>query len=214
MSAEPCDLGGRRSVGVVDIADGQAIVRRSARGGLVGVFVKDGYLFRNRPRAEFEVHRHLYESGVAVPEPLGVAWERRGVVFGGALATRRIEGDTLRTALDENRVDDALSKKVGETIRAVHDAGVYHADLNVENILVGDSGVMVIDFDKSEKQPSVSQLDRARNLLRLRRSFAKRGLSLDAYETIRAGYGPLPIPSWLDVLYRLKGRASDLLALS
>lgn len=35
-------------------------------------------------------------------------------------------------------------------IRQFHDAGVYHADLNCFNILVGETAIHLIDFDKGE----------------------------------------------------------------
>ena len=50
---------------------------------------------------------------------------------------------------------------------------MYHADLNINNILFDDSGnVFIIDFDRGEiKQPDVSW--QQENMKRLARSFAK-----------------------------------------
>ena len=55
-------------------------------------------------------------------------------------------------------------------------------------------------------------IDRARNLLRLRRSFLKRGLRLTEFERIMRGYGPIHVPHWLEAAYEMKGALSDALA--
>lgn len=212
----PLNEAGRGAVETFALADGQGVLRPCRRGGFVGKFMREGYLFRNRPKAEFLIHEHLYESGVSVPEPLGVMWQRRSLIVRGSLATRRLEAVGLNAWLvDAPRDRSKTLAAAGQLIRSMHDAGVYHADLHVENILVSGGGeVFLIDFDNAALLPEVSATQRARNLLRLRRSFLKRGLDEMDYESILAAYGPIAIPSWLDAAYRLKGKVSDLLAAS
>ncbi len=211
----PFDAAGRGAVALFALADGEGVLRRCRRGGLTGKLVNEGYVLKNRPMAEFSVHEFLFEAGVSVPEPLGVMWERRGLVFRGAVATRRLDAVGLREWLTTSNTDAASAlHSIGRLIRSMHDAGVYHADLHVENILVNEGNVYLIDFDNARRHDSLSALQRARNLLRLRRSLQKHGLYDIAYEAILAGYGAIAFPAWLDAAYRLKAKASDLLAAS
>lgn len=211
----PLNARGRGTVCVFTMADGEGVLRRCRRGGLVGKIVTEGYVLKNRPAAEFRVHEYLYNAGVSVPEPLGVMWERHGAVFRGAIATRRLEAVGLRERLVESNGEErTLLESIGRLIRSMHDAGVYHADLHVENILVDGETAYLIDFDNARRHDSLGSVQRARNLLRLRRSFQKLGLPMPGYEAILVGYGPLTFPAWLDAAYRLKAKASDLLAAS
>jgi len=107
----------------------EAVVRRCLRGGLVRLLLEDSYLFRNRALAEFRVHAAAFERGLPVPRPLGVAWERRGVCFCGAIATRAFNGVELGDQIRASGADENVLREVGKTIRALHDGGLYHADL-------------------------------------------------------------------------------------
>lgn len=211
----PFEAAGRGSVGLFKLADGEGVLRRCRRGGVVGKLVNEGYLFKNRPLAEFRVHEYLYDAGVSVPEPLGVMWDQRGPVYRGAIATRRVEAVGLRKRLAEpNGGEDSLLNSVGQLIASMHGAGVYHADLHVENILVDGENAYLIDFDNARRYNALGGIQRARNLLRLRRSFQKWALPELAFERILAGYGPVSFPAWLDAAYRFKAKASDLLVAS
>ncbi len=206
---------GRGVIEVFSIADGEGVLRRCRRGGLMGRLLSEGYILCNRPEAEFHIHEFLFDNGVSVPEPLGVMWEHRGLMYRGAMATRRLHAVSVREWLQSgNKYDDATMKSIGELIRSMHDLGVYHADLHVENILLEDSTPYLIDFDNARRYDALSGVQRARNLLRLRRSFQKHGLPNSAYDAIIAGYGAITFPGWLDRAYRIKGKASDLLAAS
>lgn len=51
--------------------------------------------------------------------------------------------------LKQGPLADEVWHKVGQTVRRLHEAGVYHADLNSHNLLLDKEGkVWVIDFDK------------------------------------------------------------------
>jgi predicted unusual protein kinase regulating ubiquinone biosynthesis (AarF/ABC1/UbiB family) len=60
----------------------------------------------------------------------------------------------------------------------MHDAGIYHADLHLKNILVqSDAGggvhVYIIDLDKSKQYEKISFQKRMKNIMRLDRSVVK-----------------------------------------
>ncbi len=197
---------GRETVQFYPLGDGEGVLRHYHRGGLIGRVARDGYL-GNRMRREFEVHLSYYREGGSVPELLGVSWRRMGLLFRGAIATRRISAETLLSFLEHQEPEEvrAMLKCAGEAARHMHDHGVWHADLQLKNILVSDGAVWLIDFDNARRVDELGTMARARNLLRLRRSFEKHGRPLDNFHTFLEGYGSIQIPRWLDWLYRLRG---------
>jgi 3-deoxy-D-manno-octulosonic acid kinase len=93
----------------------------------------------------------------------------------------------------------------------MHDLGVWHADLQVKNIMTDGAQIWLLDFDDARMEKPLSGLARARNLLRLRRSLEKHGRLLDNFDSILEGYGKLGLPRWLSGLYRIRGVVSDTL---
>jgi 3-deoxy-D-manno-octulosonic acid kinase len=188
----------------------EAVVRRCLRGGLVRVLLEDSYLFYNRPLAEFRVHAAAFERGLPVPDPLGVLWERRGISFRGALVTRVFNGVELGDQIRASGADENVLREVGKTIRALHDGGMYHADLQTGNILVRGTEVRIIDLDNAKLKMKLGNLARARNLLRLRRSIKKQDLPVSCFDAILSAYGPVRLPFWLRAAYSIRGFFSDL----
>lgn len=207
---EPAAAKGRVHLARFPYADGYGLVRPYKRGGLVRHFLAETYLFDNRPLRELNILRYLYEQEFAVPMPLGACWERTRVGYRGSIATQELDALTLVEYLGNSRetADQAL-RQCGELIRKMHDLGVFHADLQARNILVGPSSVYLIDFDNARKTQSLGPYQRARNLLRLRRSLEKNRFDPEIFDGIRAGYGEIHIPAWLSLLYRMRGRFSN-----
>lgn len=202
--------GGRGALMRFTYPQGKGLVRPYRRGGLIGKFIKSGYVLSNRPRRELEIYTYLYESGFSIPEPLGAMWERRGLVYRGALATHEVAASNLLLYLEGHPEHGrAVLGAAGKLIRQMHDLGVYHADLQARNILVGDKRIYIIDFDKARRFSELSQLRRARNLLRLRRSMTKNDLTDGQFAVVCHGYGVEAIPAWLDRMYHVKGALSD-----
>jgi 3-deoxy-D-manno-octulosonic acid kinase len=207
-AGEPMQAPGRGGLRrVAGPGGGAAVVRALRRGGLVRHVLRDRFVADNRPLAELLIHLRAYEAGLPVPEPLGAAWERRGLLYRGAIATREVDGVPLRIHL-EQRPDavEACFEALGEVVHRLHETGIFHGDLQVENVLVTPDGALyLIDFDKSRANDALSTTDRARNLLRLRRSMERHGIGRDAFRALLKGYGPVPVPRWLDTAYRLRG---------
>ncbi|MCK5862977.1 MAG: hypothetical protein KAH38_10855, partial [Candidatus Hydrogenedentes bacterium] len=100
----------------------------------------------------------------------------------------------------------------GARIRQMHDRGVYHADLQLKNIFVADTGIFLLDFDGARVvQGNVSPLSCARNLLRLQRSFEKLGYPPKLWQQLLDGYGNILLPLWLRAGYRVKAGFSDMM---
>ncbi len=197
--------------------DRDGLVRVCHRGGLVSHLLGSHYLFINRPGLEFVAHWWTEQLGLPVPRLLGVLWERRGPLVSGALATELLKGSDLlgwlqaHVSSESNGERTCMMRSVGLLVRDMHWRGVWHADLQVKNIVVAQGLPHLIDLDRADIGAMPSVIECSRNLLRFRRSLEKNGLPRDCFEDFMAGYGDLGgtgIPEWLDRLYQLKGSLS------
>ncbi len=212
----PFDAVGRDTMLHFPWRDGRrGIMRSYRRGGLAGRFLKEGFFLCNRPLREFHTHQQVAARGIPAPLLLGVCWKRRGPFFYGALATELMAGSDLDTWLCSRQQDAAavrpLLQRCGASIRHMHDKGVVHADLQVKNIFVGDEGPCLLDFDRAQTTGNVRPLARMCNLLRLRRSFEKRGHPMQYWHWLLEGYGNVTFPAWLRGAYRVKAMVSDMI---
>jgi len=207
----PAGQGGRGALLRFEYPGGTGLIRRHLRGGVARHILRDAYLLHNRPLRELRLHAALYDEGLAVPQPLGAAWVRRGACFRGAIATAEVDAVDLRArGRSHGAAEAVLLRECGRLIRRMHDLGVAHADLQAGNILVGAEGPYLIDFDKAARRARLGRVQRARNLFRLRRSLEKNGLPADYFRLICEGYGPESLPAWVGHAYRVKGKLADL----
>jgi len=195
---------GRGSAWRLELPGGlRVVVRLYRRGGLVARVVRDTYLGpRPRPLHELAVTVEARRRGVPAPEVLGARVEG-GLVYRGALVTAEVPDactliQALRAATD-GRERSTLAGRAGRTVSRLHHAGVYHADLNLTNLLVtphAADDVVVVDFDRARmRDEPLGARPRRRNLARLARSLAKLDPNgaLGGSELRRAfvaGYGP------------------------
>ncbi len=167
---------GRGTAFFIDAPFGRVVLRPYLRGGWAAKFSNDRYFYlgakASRAFREFELLRRMSTDGLRVPEPLAALCKRRGLFYTAALLTRRIP---RARPWPERFADPDLDwRRVGGGLRAFHDAGVDHADLNARNILFrdGESDPWLLDFDRSSYTPG-KVVDGRRNLARLRRSLEK-----------------------------------------
>ncbi len=155
------------------------VLRHYQRGGLVRHFNRDLYPFAGLTNTRMwrEFHLLLRLQELALPVPVPVAAHCRRVFPGfyrGDLLTRTIPNcRTLAEVLEQRRLDAGSWTELGQLLARFHAAGVYHADLNANNILIDAAGqFFLIDFDKGElRQPGESW--QVANLARLLRSLTK-----------------------------------------
>jgi len=168
-------------------------LRPYRRGGLIAKLASQRYLYtgleRTRAFAELRLTERLYRQGLPVPEPVGACVWRHGLTYEAALITVLIPGarafaDDL-IALEAQHLPDGaelpeallrLFDATGHAIRAVHDAGLEHVDLNARNLLIDESErVYVIDLDRCQLHAEAPTDARWResNLSRLGRSLAR-----------------------------------------
>lgn len=191
------------------------IVRRYLRGGAIRFILRDRYILSNRPLKEFLLHHKLLQMDLSVPDLLGVCWRQKGIFYSGALATEQLSGMDLDAWLshhpdDENDIETLL-KKCGRLICQMHNNNVLHADLQVKNIFICGNEPVLLDFDNAKICSVLPSWRRTCNLLRLRRSFDKRGHHRNWFYKICEGYGMTTFPPVLSFLYGVKGVISDMI---
>lgn len=154
------------------------VLRHYRRGGAVAKLLGDRYLWtgikRTRAWREFALLAHLYSNDLPVPQPVAARVVRDGLTCRADLITRRILfTEPLAEKLKTGGLDASRWRGIGLCIRRFHDAGVYHADLNAHNILLGkENTVYLADFDKGELRKSATRW-KQENLARLHRSLTK-----------------------------------------
>ncbi|HPD60890.1 MAG TPA: lipopolysaccharide kinase InaA family protein [Thermodesulfobacteriota bacterium] len=184
--------------------DERMVIRHFQRGGKIQKFIADLYFGRSRPLKELWVGYRARERGVPCAEIIAACHTKVWWKFHrGDLVTREIkDGKDLATYLKElgqpltkEKVLEkrTVIKKVGELVRLMHDAGIFHGDLNLKNIILQPTDSQnikgyLIDFDKSFVRSHLSEILRTRNLLRLNRSaekFKNQGLPITRTDTLR-----------------------------
>ena len=170
--ARPVDAGGRQAAWFVHGEGWQGVLRRYRRGGMIARLSRDSYLWAGEDRTRsFREYRLLAAMRRQGPGRAGAAGRRLlapGPVYRAAILVERIPGvKPLAQMLAE-----PLWEPVAAAIVRMR-AGVWHADLNAFNILIGGEGrVWLIDFDRGI-QGRLSDRQRQGNLERLRRSLNK-----------------------------------------
>jgi 3-deoxy-D-manno-octulosonic acid kinase len=188
---------GRGSVWFVESDDGVWALRHYCRGGLVSRLIDDHYLWlgeeRTRSFQEWRLLVRLRELGLPVPAPVAARYLRRGPLYRADLITAFVDAPSFQNLMLEGGLTDTIWFRVGEVLRRFHEAGIYHADLNIRNMLVGPGEqVCLLDFDRGRHREQGPW--QQRNLQRLERSMHKicaiTGASFDArgWQQLLDGY--------------------------
>jgi tRNA A-37 threonylcarbamoyl transferase component Bud32 len=198
------------SIPLRDFPDKRVIVKQYRHGGLWGRLAGDILWLSHRPLRELMNTEQALQRGVSTAEVIGTRIERllwpfyRAELFSLEVSGTEdlIEFLTRHPAEELMGLKKGLITQIAQAVRKMHDAGLYHADLHLKNILlqgletrprrasggqVGDraptryspdalpSGIKVyiIDLDKSTILERLSMTKRMDNLLRLERSVEK-----------------------------------------
>lgn len=177
--------GGRGDLYRLALEDGgYAIARCYHRGGLIRHFTHDLYWERPfRPLAELIATEIARQRGIPTVEVLAAGVEY--VAFGlyrGWFISREAERfinlwEWLRSK-PAGLVRQHSIEIVSQVVARLHSVGIYHADLNLTNILVmpqtPQPQVLIIDFDRARVFAGpLSSRQRKKNLRRLQRSLRK-----------------------------------------
>ncbi|MFV1985166.1 MAG: 3-deoxy-D-manno-octulosonic acid kinase [Thiohalomonadales bacterium] len=177
------------------------VLRHYQRGGLVARMSKEKYLWLGlrftRPWREWVLLENMLIKGLPVPMPAAVKVKRKGLLYTADIMMHRIpNAKTLMHILMLEEVGEEHWITVGSTIRHFHEEGVYHADLNANNILLDEGGhCFLIDFDRCNiRKPKLKW--QKENLARLKRSLNKISKNEDVFHfsdvnwrSLLRGYG-------------------------
>ena len=175
-----------KSIFVKNLDNGNLVVRDYWHGGLFGNVLKDIFWQGFRPIKELLICEGACKKGIRTIEIIAIVKNRvLGPFYRSKLISREIRDsvDLMEFLL---RVDNQtilakkkeIISKVAQAIKIMHDAGIYHADLNLKNILLqkpnrGEFVVYIIDLDKSREFKELNLQRRMKNLMRLDRSLEK-----------------------------------------
>src|SRR5262245_54425247 len=195
--------GGRGAALFIEHGGQSWVLRHYQRGGFMARISADRYLWtgeqHTRPFREWWLLAELREAGLPVPAPIAARYLRDGLSYRGDLITERIKGVQPASALLARApLPAATWRAIGACVRRMHEASVWHADLNAHNLLVGADGqVFLVDFDRARRRAPGRWHEK--NLARLERSLRKVSRDLPAdrftprdWSALRAGYDSRP----------------------
>ena len=159
--------------------DDSFVLKRYHRGGWLGRCVRNTYCYAGeaavRSFHEWRLLAELQRLSLPAPAPCAARYRRQGMCYTADLITLRLHAQPLSQVLIRERLLASRWRALGAVLRRFHDAGVYHADLNAHNILIGDGehDFFVVDFDKARIIAAAKVSRFTGNLKRLRRSLLK-----------------------------------------
>jgi 3-deoxy-D-manno-octulosonic acid kinase len=153
------------------------VLRHYLRGGLVSKISQDNYVFKGlqscRSISEFNILYQLSALGLPVPIPAAAQVIQQGITYKADLLTQRIPNAQDLVQVLKVAQDKIFYQALGQTIALFHQHGVYHADLNIQNILQDKNNKFwLIDFDRAKRLKPKPKWQLS-NLSRLKRSFEK-----------------------------------------
>jgi 3-deoxy-D-manno-octulosonic acid kinase len=154
------------------------VLRHYHRGGKIGQFLKDGFLFlgrdNSRPMREYDLLDCMYKLGLPSPQPVAARYVRHGLYYTADLITRQLSDVVpLSTRLMAGPLSENVWARIGECVGQFHAASVFHADLTAHNLQIsGTDKVYLLDFDRGRRMPGPGGWQQS-NLSRLKRSFLK-----------------------------------------
>ncbi|MGB8413000.1 MAG: lipopolysaccharide kinase InaA family protein [Candidatus Binatus sp.] len=193
-AASEAGAGNRQSAFRLKLEGGpELFARRGRRGGMIGSILSDVYAgMTPRPLAELALTVEAMRRGIPVAEPMGAMIEWIGpALYRGFFLTRAVRGMTLWEFLktdDDPTVRDHVLRQARSAIDTMHNQGLFHADLNLHNLLVTQAResftVIIIDLDKARlldgPLPAAMRRANAARLIRSARKLDPSGRFIDA----------------------------------
>ena len=157
---------------------GEIVIRAYRHGGVLGRLWGTFFFSPRRFLNELKITELACGAGVTSLEPVGIAYRRSALGVRGFWVSRRMAGaESLHSYMTTKPPTRGCIEKVALTVAKMHEGGIGHADLNIQNIMVapGEESleVSVIDFDKAVHRPVLTPGERIRQLRRLDRSLLK-----------------------------------------
>jgi hypothetical protein len=186
-------LKGRTLHPSIPLEDGKRMVlRQYSHGGLLRTITGNLYFFGARSFRELALTEEIRSCEISTILPIGAIHHRIFFLFYQAYFLSLEVPNAIdliqyfqKMGVRPHRENLSSKRKIirsaGLLIRQFHQAGFFHGDLQLKNILIAGDRLLLIDFDRSYRKQSLSLQEKMRNLLRLNRSVEKwiqQGLSL------------------------------------
>jgi 3-deoxy-D-manno-octulosonic acid kinase len=160
------------------------VLRQYFHGGLLRAITGSLYLFGSRSFRELLITEEIRSCGIPTVQSIGAIHHRVffSVYRAYFLSLEAAHAGDLAQYFQEigaqpSQENLLLKRKtirsVGVLIRQFHRAGFFHGDLQLKNILVTGDQILLIDFDRSYRKPTLPIQKMMKNLLRLNRSVEK-----------------------------------------
>ncbi len=173
---------GRGGVALFHLGGQPVAGKMLIHGGLLGKFLGRMYFGRRRVWSQATLADRLRAAGVATPRVVASGARRiAGPFWWLAVITDEIPGARNLLELARSTPPDPVRRRVVElaadTVRAVHDGGFLHPDLNLANLVAEGAAavarVQIVDLDRGRFVARVRYADRISGLARLLRSCEK-----------------------------------------
>jgi tRNA A-37 threonylcarbamoyl transferase component Bud32 len=160
------------------------VLRQYFHGGLLRAMTGSLYLFGSRSFRELSMTEEIRSCGIPTIQSIGAIHHRIFSPFYQAyfLSLEIPHAKDLTQYFQkmgsppsqENLFQKRKTiRSAGFLIRQFHKAGFFHGDLQLKNILVAGDQILLIDFDRSYRKPTLPVQEMMKNLLRLNRSVEK-----------------------------------------
>jgi 3-deoxy-D-manno-octulosonic acid kinase len=160
------------------------VVRLFSHGGLLRTFTRDLYLSGARSIRELGLTEKIISCGIPTSQPIGAIHRSVLLPFYKAylLSLEISDAKDLSQYFQEigphPSRERLLHKRrtirsAGLLVHQFHEAGFFHGDLQLKNILLAGEKLFLIDFDHSYQKEGLSVDEKKKNLLRLNRSVEK-----------------------------------------
>ncbi len=178
-------LKGRTPHPSIPLGNGKSMVlRQYSHGGLLRAITGKLYLFGARSFRELALTEEIRTSGIPTIPAIGAIHHSVSFPFyqayflslevpGAIDLTQYLQEIGPTPSLENLRLKRKTIRSAGRLIRQFHQAGFFHGDLQLKNILVAGDQLLLIDFDRSYRRPALSLHKKMKNLLRLNRSVEK-----------------------------------------
>lgn len=161
---------------------GDIVLRPYRRGGLVRFLVQSAYASPRRFEREWIIHCALWAAGFPTVEPLGYGFRRQGLGFEGVYLSALFPGRPWPADwhAGESRLDELWN-----ALRALGAWGLWAPDLNATNVLLGQEGLRLLDWDRAAFVPATDLLPLYHR--RLLRSLARLQAPASSVQRFEAG---------------------------
>ena len=178
-------LKGRRLHPSIPLRDGKSMVlRQYFHGGLLRPITGSLFIFGSRSFQELALTEEIRSCGIPTIHSIGAIHHRIFTpIYRAYFLTLEVpHAKDLTQYFHEigpqpSREHLLLKRKtirsIGSLVRQFHKAGFFHGDLQLKNILVAGDQILLIDFDRSYRKPTLPVQKMMKNLLRFNRSVEK-----------------------------------------